>query len=236
MIGSSVMVLRADQVRVVSLDAGGTLLFPHPSVGEVYSEILSRHGIDLRPDEIEVRFRRVFSNLRGIPRNRVDDAAERAFWERLVREVLSPECPPDRFADVFIELFGAFAEGRRWRVAEEGEDLVRRLRGRGIRVVLLSNSDIRLRRVLREKGLIDLFDEVFISAEIGFEKPDIRLFRTVEERLQERKEALLHVGDSVYHDLEGARNAGWQALHLAGEFRPSEDKIARLTDLRLLLG
>ncbi|GAB4252842.1 MAG: hypothetical protein Kow00109_28500 [Acidobacteriota bacterium] len=228
--------LQPDLVEIVSLDAGGTLLFPHPSVGEVYAEVLRRHGVNLPPEEIERRFRERFAVLRDGPREKVDDAAEKAFWQALVRSVLSPECPAELFPRVFEELYDTFARGDRWRVAEGGRELLEWLRSRGLRVVLLSNADSRLRNVLEEKGLSEAFDGIFISAEVGYEKPDLRLFRVVEDRMGAAGAAFLHVGDSAYHDVQGAVAAGWQAVQLGGDDAPRDGRISRLDDLRSLLG
>lgn len=233
---SPVNPLRPELVEIVSLDAGGTLLFPHPSVGEVYAEVLRKYGVTLSPAAIERRFRERFAALRDGPREKVDDPAEKEFWKELVAAVLSPECPPERFPLVFEQLYETFAEGRRWRIAEGARELLEWLRSKGFRVVLLSNADSRLRNVLDQKGLSDAFDGIFISAEVGYEKPDLRLFRAVEDRMGATGAAFLHVGDSVYHDLQGAVAAGWQAIHLGEEFSPGDGRIAQLSDLRKLLG
>ena len=36
------------KLEAVSLDAGGTLFQPWPSVGEVYADVASRHGVKVR--------------------------------------------------------------------------------------------------------------------------------------------------------------------------------------------
>ena len=38
-------------IRAVFFDAGGTLLYPHPSVGEVYSRVAAEHGVIAQPDQ-----------------------------------------------------------------------------------------------------------------------------------------------------------------------------------------
>ncbi|MER3469673.1 MAG: hydrolase, partial [Thermoflexus sp.] len=66
------------------------------------------------------------------------------------------------------------------------EALVAALRGWKGRVALglISNAWSGLREVLRRLGLLDLFDVVVISAEVGLLKPDPRIYRLALERLQ----------------------------------------------------
>lgn len=223
-------------LRVVTLDVGGTLLFPHPSVGEVYARILDQHGFEVSAERIEKRFMEIFRALRAEPRDHVSDESERLFWREVVRDVLESDVPEDRFEAVFAQLYEAFATADRWRLAGDALETVQALRRRGLQTAILSNADSRLRGVLEEMKVVSRMDSVFISAEIGWEKPDPRLFRHVESEMGFPPEAFLHVGDSHFHDGNGARAAGWEYLILDGELDPERRKISKLSDLPPLLG
>ena len=54
-----------------------------------------------------------------------------------------------------------------------------------------------------------------ISAELGAAKPDPAIFRAALERLGAAAEDAVHVGDSVEHDVAGARAAGLEAILVA---------------------
>ena len=62
---------------------------------------------------------------------------------------------------------------------------------------------------LKNSGLIDVFDEVFISEVVGYEKPAVEFFDKVFETIGEydRSEVLI-VGDSPTSDIRGGNNAG----------------------------
>ena len=47
------------------------------------------------------------------------------------------------------------------------------------RLAVISNFDKRLRRVLEDLGIAGRFERIFISSEIGCEKPDPEIFRRV---------------------------------------------------------
>jgi putative hydrolase of the HAD superfamily len=78
--------------------------------------------------------------------------------------------------------------------------------------VVLSNADSRLRKVFEGLNLLEFFEEIFLSTELGFEKPDTRAFRAVERFLKLQGDEILHVGDAVFQDGFGAKEAGWQVL------------------------
>ncbi|MEF8842023.1 MAG: HAD family hydrolase [Haloarculaceae archaeon] len=60
-------------------------------------------------------------------------------------------------------------------------------------------------------GIRERFEHVTTSEEVGYRKPDPRMFETAKERLQEAgvdPARTLMVGDRYRHDVEGAREAG----------------------------
>jgi HAD superfamily hydrolase (TIGR01509 family) len=82
------------------------------------------------------------------------------------------------------------------------------LRGSGVRVAVVSNSDGSVRGSLGKAGLLDLFEFVIDSHEAGVSKPDPRIFQAALERMGLEPSNAWYVGDSVFHDVNGARGAG----------------------------
>jgi putative hydrolase of the HAD superfamily len=86
------------------------------------------------------------------------------------------------------------------------------LRGRGVRLVCVSNWDYALPEVLERCGIADELDGVVTSAAVGARKPDPAIFAAALEVAGCGPDAALHVGDSQAEDIEGARAAGIRAL------------------------
>ncbi len=62
---------------------------------------------------------------------------------------------------------------------------------------------------LHNTGLVELFDGIFISDEVGYEKPDIRFFQYAFNKIADFKhEEAIIIGDSLSSDMVGANNAG----------------------------
>lgn len=105
--------------------------------------------------------------------------------------------------------------------------LLGRLRGR-YRVGLISNALEDLDDELRDHHKIDhLFDTIVNSARVGLAKPDVRIFHLAAERIGEPPSACLHI-DDLMTNVEGARQAGFQAVHYGGDFASLEAELRSL--------
>lgn len=102
-------------------------------------------------------------------------------------------------------------------------DFVRALHPR-YQTALLSNAWDDLREVLDHRlKILDAFDQVIISAEVGLVKPDERIYRLAVERLGVAPDEAVFVDDFA-HNVEGARAAGLHAIH----FRSTDQARAEL--------
>ena len=202
-------------IQVITFDAAGTLIVPHPSVGEIYAEVLQNHGISGDAERIERNFRKIFRREQA----KSSDALlePRAFWKIIVEEAISDFCPAQELDSVFEELWNCFGEGRRWRLLDEVQPALNELQALDVRMAVLSNNDSRLRTVLQDLGIAAFFEQVFISSELGHGKPDPMVFRCVEKAFRLPPSCFLHVGDDPVRDAAAARNAGWEAILVTKE-------------------
>jgi putative hydrolase of the HAD superfamily len=225
------------RLLAVTFDATGTLL-ACPRLGEIYAEVLGRHGIDADPAEVRRLFSAVWRELDcravlGRDRFTTHPGGARGFWarllERLAEHLGAP--PPSPFAAA--ELYNRFAHAEAWEVYPEVRPVLTELAGRGLALGVVANWDERLPGLLAELGLDGFFRTVVTSADAGTEKPDPAIFHQVVERLGVLPEAALHVGDDRLRDLEGARAAGLEAFHLVRSGRGGD--LADLSPLCDLL-
>jgi putative hydrolase of the HAD superfamily len=110
------------------------------------------------------------------------------------------------------------------------------LKQRGLRLAVLSNWQDGLGHFCEALGLAPYLDHVVCSAEVGFEKPDVRIFRHVSERLGVDPGCILHVGDRMRDDYRGGQDAGFRTLLLAREPGAEEDAEAFVRTLEDLPG
>ncbi len=55
-------------------------------------------------------------------------------------------------------------------------------------------------------------EDIFVSGDYPFSKPDIRIFEQAERVLMMDKEDIWYVGDSYSNDVVGAKQAGWNCI------------------------
>lgn len=219
----------APRLRVVFFDVGGTLLRPHSSVGWQYASLARHYGGQGDAARLDRAFRNVW-------RERVATATprppqDRTFWREMVWQTwqraggLSKGFP---FQDYFDELFDHFARPAAWRPFPEMDQALDRLRRAGLRAGILSNWDYRLRGLLEAFNWAGRFDPIVISGEVGWEKPDPRLFEHAAACAGVPAGACALVGDDVRSDGEGAARSGW---HFAPIQRPERDLLSALDEL-----
>ena len=69
---------------------------------------------------------------------------------------------------------------------------------------------------LRFLGLYDYFDFVIFSSDVGYKKPDLRLFMTALKRmgLELEPKCVMSIGDSYENEIMPARKLGMRAIHI----------------------
>jgi putative hydrolase of the HAD superfamily len=112
-----------------------------------------------------------------------------------------------------VGAFNVFLDGRqRVTLYDDVEPVLQRWKTR-YRLVAVTNGNADVDRI----GIARYFDVTVAAHEIGFGKPDPRIFRHACVRLGLAPSRVLHVGDDLALDVLGARSAG---LHAAWIRRP----------------
>lgn len=206
-------------LRGVSFDAAGTLFHPMRPIGELYATVAARHGIVADPAALHRRFRAAFHAAPPLAFPALPIAEirhrEKEWWRAVVREVFAETEVVD-FDQYFDALFTFFGSADAWRADPDAAPLLTRLRSAGMRILVVSNFDARVRDVLRALDLAPLIDEITISSEAGAAKPDPGIFATALAAAGLRASEVLHVGDTAREDLPAARGAGLEVVLVGG--------------------
>lgn len=110
------------------------------------------------------------------------------------------------------------------RVSDETLEALRGLRGRGLRLGLVSNITLLpglMRADLDALGILPLLDATTFSSEVGTRKPDPAIFRDALDKVGVEAGAAVFVGDRLIDDVGGAQSAGMRTV-LTREFRKEE--------------
>jgi putative hydrolase of the HAD superfamily len=206
----------AGDIEVVFLDAGGTLFEVRGSVGQIYSRFGLSYGCSLDPREIDSAFVEAFKTAPPLAFPGLDESgaciAERLWWKGIMRRTLKSRMPESAFEKYFEEIFEFFRKDEAWHLFPDTRPSLERLRRRGYRLAIVSNSDARLHDVLSALELNCFFDRVTVSSRAGAAKPSAAIFHKALEAMQVSGSHAVHAGDSLEEDVKGARRAGLTAF------------------------
>ncbi len=225
--------------KAVFLDAAGTLFDSTRPVAVTYAELAQRYGKSVSSEEVSRRFRHCFATAPPMAFPDSDgqrlEALERAWWRDVVRRIFEPAGPFLRFEDYFDELFSHFARTDSWVLYDDARATLDTLKRRGLILVMISNFDSRVLKIIRGLGIADHFDSVFISSSAGFAKPEAGIFHLALERHGIAPDQAIHVGDSPETDVEGALRAGVRPVLLDRHGDAAHDGAIRIGGLHELM-
>lgn len=190
-------------------DLDGTLLDFKLSERYALGKVLKSYGITMTEE-----MRSLYSGINEM------------FWEKLERgEVDKTEMLSERFR-VFFHQMGMdgidpkemleryeWELGNRVYYVDGSLEIVKELRGMGIKQYVVTNGTMATQpRKMEKSGFDRYMDQVFISDEVGYDKPQKEFFDAVFRELADvKKEKTLLVGDSLTSDMLGANRAGIDA-------------------------
>lgn len=210
-------VKRENQVTTIFFDAAGTLIYLPRSVGHHYSFVARQLGLRLEAGALDRAFSESWKKMPARPAiagPRPDD--DKGWWRELVENVLDEVAPAlaelDRDA-YFEAVYGHFAEAGVWETYPEVNEVLAALHGR-FELAVVSNFDGRLRMILEHLGLTKYFAHIFLSSELGADKPDPEIYRRALRLSGRQPRETMHVGDDPERDWEGATAAGLSCFRL----------------------
>ena len=193
-------------IKIILWDIDATLLDFHAAEHQAMKTLFEKFHLGQCTDEMIARYSKI----------------NRSYWERLERgEVTKPQVLVGRFKDFFA------SEGLATRVAPEfnkayqlslgdtivfcddSYNIVKSLKGKVKQYAVSNGTVVAQTKKLRLSGLGELFDGIFLSEELGVEKPNVEFFDKVFATIGPiRKDEVIIVGDSLTSDIRGGNNAG----------------------------
>jgi putative hydrolase of the HAD superfamily len=220
-------------IKAILFDAAGTLFFLTKTVGDHYARVGKDVGLRLDAQQLDHAFHTAWKQMPR--RSSVDGPREnddKGWWRELVGHVFEEVAPSiseldrDNFFEVAYE---HFAEPGVWDLYPEVLEVLEQLRAR-FELAVISNFDGRLRLILNHLGISKYFLHVFISSELGADKPDPEIFRRAITMMHLEPDEVVHVGDDPERDWKAAGAAGLLVFRLD---RPRNSLRDLLTTLKL---
>ena len=218
-------------IKTIFFDAAGTLIHLTKSVGFNYALVGERVGLALDATALDEAFVDCWKQAPERPAidgPREDD--DKGWWRELVNQVIARVAPETKELDrdAFFEVaYSHFAEAGVWELYPDVIEALEALRPR-FELAVVSNFDGRLRMILEQLGVSQFFSHIFLSSELGADKPDPLIYRRAVKLSRRAPDEVLHVGDDPVRDWQGAEAAGLPVFRLERPRNSLRDLLAEL--------
>lgn len=215
------------------LDLDHTLFDSDASEATAFSQTMAAAGV-AEPQRYSGAYRKINLELwAAVERGEITPQHVRTQrFERLVAEY-DIDADPQQMAAEFVAGLGAHGD-----LYEGALEVIKRL-SKQASLALVTNGLSEVQRARIERlGIVDYFDAIVISAEVGVAKPGTAIFDIVFDALGlPAKQSALMVGDNLTSDIQGGANYGiatcWYNPHrqVARDARQVVHEISHLSEL-----
>lgn len=195
-------------IRAVFFDLGGVIVRTEYQTPR--QQLADRLGLDY--DDLS---RIVFDSETGIKAT-VGSITSQQHWEAVMKRLKRPH---EEITAIRDEFFAGDI------VDHEIIRFLRSLRGT-CKTGLISNAWSDLRDFMTREKIIDAFDHIIISSEVGVAKPDAKIFQIALEQAGVSPNEAVFV-DDFYANIEGCEKVGMKGIH----FKDAESALAQLKAL-----
>jgi putative hydrolase of the HAD superfamily len=227
---------------MVLFDVGETLLqVPEPA--PIYHQLLARCGRSLPIEAVEAMLREV--------RREVDARIPRWVGEDFTLDCDASTRRRALHVDTLLSLAGVknsdaaraaffdlYVGTEFFTLYPDVPEALEQLRSAGYKLGIVSNWESRLPDLCTAHGIAAYFDFVVVSEREGFVKPHPHMYRRALELAGVSPEQVVHVGDSLTDDIEGAAAVGIRGILVdrAGSCGVGyEPRISSLAELEQVL-
>ena len=193
-------------ITTILWDVDGTLLNFLAAEKSAIRKLFEEYGLGECTDEMIERY----------------SVINRKYWEKLERgELTKSEILVGRFQEFFREECIVFDKAEEFNEKyqvklgdtivyyDDSYEIVKSLCGKVKQYIVSNGTIVAQTKKLKRSGLGEIMDGIFLSEELGVEKPNVEFFDKVFDTIVDvDKREVLIVGDSLTSDICGGNNAG----------------------------
>ena len=223
--------------RAVFFDVDFTLIHPGPMFqGPGYRDFCARYGITVDPDRFSEAVAAA-SSLLDASGGIYDPQIFIDYTRQIIERMGGTGPAVDRASR---DIYDEWAACQHFSLYDDVSDVIRGLHTRGLTIGLISNTQRCLASFQSHFALEGLFTVTVSSAMHGYMKPHPSIFQAALDQAGVAVHEAVMVGDSLGHDIQGARRLGMRAVLVSRSGMPAEcppdvPVITTLRDLPPLL-
>jgi putative hydrolase of the HAD superfamily len=168
-----------------------------------------------------------------------DEQRATAIWIEVYRTLAELAGIPEHASKVARLVHQTYFSAGAWAAFDDVLPTLEALKGRGLRLGLISNWDSSLEPIIMDMGFGHYFSTIIASTVVRMHKPQPQIFDLALERMGISAAEAVHVGDHLQADVAGAHNAGLTPVLIDRQHRHDKEAreggFAAIHDLRELL-
>ena len=221
----------ARRVKAVFFDVDFTLIHPGPAFeGEGYRAFAARHGLRVDASRFEAAVRDAAVEL-----ERLHDGVYRPepFLRYVSRVLTRMGAVGGGIEPCALEIYDEWALCHHFALYDDVTPALAALHAAGYRIGLISNTHRCLDSFQSHFALEPFITAAVSSSDHGYLKPHPSIFRAALDRVGTPAEGGVMVGDSLTHDIAGARGVGMAAVLLvrSGQAPQTQDGVSVIRSL-----
>lgn len=199
-------------VRALSFDLDDTLYNNKPVIRNAFL-VLYNYLVDKYPRIVEhYDFNRFLLAAKNIREHQPSTANLTNLRRIHIQQVLTDsgyDCAPDKKA------FDVFWQARQKVTLYDGVHSLLETLSQQLPLVAISNGNACIKAI----GIDQYFQYSISASDTGKPKPDSSMFLLACKKLEIQPVQLIHIGDDIHHDIDGAFNAGCRSIWFNGAMR-----------------
>ncbi len=209
-------------VRGLIFDINGTLIDIHTNevcddIYRVISNLLDYQGVSLSRDAVK----NLYFQLNKEQRRKSGEEYPEFDVVGIFREILERYSTnftrglhAEKIAALPLFLAEVFRAASRFRLQlyPGVEEVLAQLRGNYLMAAVSDGQSAWAEPELNAVGLLDYFKPIVVSGDLGYRKPDKRIFETVLAELKLAPSEVLFIGNDMYRDVFGAHKLGMKTV------------------------
>jgi putative hydrolase of the HAD superfamily len=200
----------AARIAAVFFDVDFTLIYPGPTFqGEGYARFAAQYGMTIDRARFGHAVRAASSILDDAQEHTYDADMFVRYTRRIVEEMGGAG---DRLDDCAREIYNEWAGNQHFFLYDDVSAVLTELAGRGLKLGLISNSHRCLSSFQQHFDLNGLIAAAVSSSQHGYMKPHPSIFEAALTLAGVTAAESVMVGDSLSHDIDGARRVGMQGI------------------------
>jgi HAD superfamily hydrolase (TIGR01662 family) len=204
--------------QAVFFDVDFTLIYPGPTFqGVGYRDFCLHHGITVDPEAFD-RAVAASSSLLDARDGIYDPEVFIRYTGRIIQEMGGSGPNIEAAAR---DIYDQWSACHHFFLYDDVTDVLKMLRESGIKIGLISNTQRCLASFQSHFALDGLFEVMVSSSAHGYMKPHPSIFEAALRQADVERDEAVMVGDSLVHDIEGARRYGMRAILVSRSGQPA---------------